>query len=111
MKKNSWKKLPCIGIQTKGCLNCGPLFPTLNLKCDLAVGFGDTTVTCDGTALYREIEVPDGKWWTGRDAEKMAARDPNHDWRIDFHAPLYDAVYQRQAKNKWVLVEKGMGFA
>jgi hypothetical protein len=41
----------------------------------------------------------------------MAAADPDHDWRIYFYAPLYEAEYQRQGDGCWVLIKKGEGFA
>jgi len=48
--------------------------------------------------------------WTVAQAEKVAAADPDHDWRIVLYAPLHGEVYQRQ-DGRWVLVEKNDGFA
>ena len=106
----------------------------------IAVGFGSATATCDdrqvyyarslddegtrvsttraslmfgeGYTVYSEGSLDDdAEFWTVADVEKLAAADPDHDWRIAFHAPLYSAVYQRQGDAAWVLVEKGHGFA
>jgi hypothetical protein len=41
----------------------------------------------------------------------MAMADPEHDWRIYFYSPMYEAEYQRQGLGVWVLVRKGQGFA
>ena len=86
----------------------------------LAVGFGDVSVTKDGTHVYSENDVnqkkrtQDNGWddfWTGQTAEDEAAKDPDHDWRAHFYAPLYESHYQRQGDKHWVLYEKGEGFA
>lgn len=78
----------------------------------IAVGFGYAAVTRDGKEVYSEPNDGDeDKMWTGADAEKVAAADPDHDWRISKYAPLYDAVYQRHGEGQWVLIERGDGFA
>lgn len=64
--------------------------------------------------MYSEMETshkPNGQHWIAAEAEALASKDPNHDWRISFDAPLYSATYQRHAERHWVLVEKGDGFA
>lgn len=104
--------LPPITEGSIACLNCGcGAHTTLSLDRLLAVGFGDCTVTKNGEEVYSESEQPDCDYWSASDAEAMAAKDPDADWRISFHAPLYDAEYQRQGDSHWVLVKKGMGFA
>ena len=47
----------------------------------------------------------------GRIEEDQAAADPDHDWRVHFHAPLSERTYQRHGPEEWVLVETGPGFA
>ena len=85
---------------------------TLEMDMVLAVGFGETTVTRDGVSVYSENSVGDsGTYWYAKDAEDEAADDPDHDWRIRYYAPLYEATYQRHGPGHWVLVEKGPGFA
>lgn len=119
---SNWEKLPAIKDSGPACLCCGTptsIFPAEGL---IAVGFGSAGVTCDGREVYSEpvdrldendmpVEAAEDEYWTGADAEKAAAADPDHDWRIFKHAPLYDAVYQRHAPGQWVLVERGLGFA
>lgn len=94
------------------CLTCGcGSHDTLSMDALLAVGFGDCNVTCDDRFVYSESSTKEGEWWVGHNAEAAAAADPKHDWRIHFYAPLYEAHYQRQGKEHWVLYEKGQGFA
>ena len=77
----------------------------------IAVGFGAAGVTKDGDSVYDEQQVDDENYWTIADAEKAAQADPDHDWRIFFFAPLYEATYQRQGQGRWMLIEKGRCFA
>lgn len=82
------------------CLTCGcGAHDTMGMERLLAVGFGDVSVTCDGRRVYSENEVKNEEFWIGQNAEAAANSDPNHDWRVHFIAPLYEAVYQRQGKN------------
>lgn len=90
-------------------MNCGPrpsIFPRAGI---IAVGFGVAAILKDGNAVWRE-KSDDARWKTGRSAEAMARKDPDHDWRIVLHAPLSSREYQRQ-DGKWVLVKQDMGFA
>ena len=109
--QSAWIK-PAIEGGTKGCLCCGAMHSLLSLDAAIAVGFGSAHCTKDGATIYDEQETPEGEdYATCGDMEKLAAEDPDHDWRISYFAPLYDAVYQRQGYNHWVLIEKGQGFA
>ena len=80
------------------------------MNVEIAVGFGYAGVTRDGIGAW-EHDNGDDEPITVADAERMAAADPDHDWRIVFHGPLSEAIYQRHAADQWVLVKKGMGFA
>jgi hypothetical protein len=82
----------------------------------ITVGFGDARLTRDGKTVYDgELEQREGriKSWddfmTFGQAAQLAAAEPDHDWRIVLEAPLWNETYQWQGK--WVLVEKGNGFA
>ena len=80
----------------------------------IAVGFGDAGYTKDGKHVWSEGSAGGEEGEEGPtvgDVEAHAAADPNHDWRIYFYGPLYEAEYQRQGDGVWVLVSKGMGFA
>jgi len=112
----TWKKLkPIKEPQFKGCLICGTVNPRLRMSTQLEVGFGDVCIYKDGMQVFSSYDHRNEKtgWCeeTANVAEDMACKDEDHDWRIKFDAPLYSAVYQRQGKNNWLLVEKGDGFA
>ena len=112
----SFTKLPAIDAQhaglQSGCLTCGPTPTTCPLDAKLTVGFGSCTVTCDDDAVYDA--QPNVSWERAprlRKYEKLARRDPDHDWRVEFYKPLSEEEYQRQGAGQWVLVRKGEGFA
>lgn len=103
-----WTKLPAYeGSRTKGCLNCGGVHETLPMSSVLAVGFGIVIVSRDDETVW---SGDDPHVWIRR-FERRAAADPDHDWRVEFIGPLWDATYQRQGERHWVLVQKGLGFA
>lgn len=107
----TYEKLPPIEGSV-ACLTCGcGAHDSLNMQKLIAVGFGCAVVTKDGETVYSEPQGDDETFWTAQDAENAAMSNPDHDWRIHFHAPLYDAVYQRHSDGHWPLIEKGMGFA
>jgi len=85
--------------------------PDLELTKILAVGFGSCNATRDGLTFYDEQNVRGEKYPTAQDVENAAMTDSDHDWRISFYAPMWEAVYQRQGTAKWALISKGKGFA
>ena len=110
-----WEKLPAVEGSV-ACLSCGCGARTdLEPERVLSVGFGDAGYRKDGVTTSTEPGPDDERDWEEltkvSDVEKLAAADPDHDWRIYFDAPLYNAEYQRQGEGVWVLVEKGLGFA
>lgn len=107
----NWTKLPPIEGST-ACVTCGcGAHEVLHPHKLLAVGFGGVTVSKDGEQIYSEPQVDEDNFWECKDAETIAKHDPDHDYRIHFYAPLYEAEYQRQGDNHWVLIRKGEGFA
>lgn len=100
-----------------GCPCCSSAGRVAHLDRVLAVGFGDVTVSKDGEYLYSEIQQThaDKDYWTMRDAEKLAAEDPDHDWRVAFYGPLHGETYQRHNSGRWagqwVCIESNEGFA
>lgn len=116
---SNWTKLQPIKGST-ACCTCGcGSHDTLDPESLIAVGFGSASVTKGGQCVYDENEATwkaekegkDPMFWQCKDAEAEALKDPDHDWRIHLVAPLYEAEYQRQGDNHWVLVRKGEGFA
>jgi hypothetical protein len=117
----AWNREPAVEGRT-ACLTCGcGAHDTVAGDRWIAVGFGSASLTKNGRNIWSEDELPRDDYGmpptncpdplTVADAEKLAAEDPEADWRISFHAPLYDAVYQRQGEGHWVLIESGEGFA
>jgi hypothetical protein len=93
------------------CLTCG-CGPKndLSMGREIAVGLGQASYSRDGETLWRE-QGDEETFPTVQDVENFALGDPDHDWRITFYAPLYEAEYQRQGEGQWILVRKGEGFA
>jgi len=99
---------------SKGCLNCGPLWEWLPWGSWLTVGFGVCTVTRDGEAVYCDGSVEPEDCPKLRKFTRLAYSEPEHDWRVHFFAPLYEAEYQWQGDKytgRWFLVRRGQGFA
>lgn len=112
VKRIAWTKLPAIEGKLGGCVNCGVRPSTFEPDMHIAVGFGSAELTRDGVTVF--AEDPGAEWeesMTGAQAEKLAAKSPNHDWRISLHGPLSGRTYQRHGKDLWVLVEQNQGFA
>ena len=106
-----WEKLPPVAGSV-ACLTCGAGAQSdLPMNRMIAVGFGSAGYSRDGETLWEESGVDEQEIPTVADVESLAAKDPDHDWRISFYAPLYEAEYQRQGDGVWVLVSKGLGFA
>ena len=108
----SWKKEKPIKGGHGGCLHCGYQYDIAPEEMLIAVGFGVATVTKNGKEIYNEMSVKnEDDLWTLKEAEQEALKDEDNDWRIHLVAPLSERHYQRQGKNRWVLYEKGQGFA
>jgi hypothetical protein len=96
------------GHHHHGCLNCGSAEQeTAPMGLGVFVGFGVARVTRDGEIVYSESLKRISRLAR---FEKIAAADPDHDWRLELIAPLSGRVYQRRGK-KWVLIKVNMGFA
>lgn len=93
-----------------GCLNC--VYTVLPMRTRLYNGFGGWMITKDDKTFF--IEESDKEFDEARTLsyiERKAKLEPFCDWRAILNLPLRSAVYQRQGKSKWVLVERGNGFA
>jgi hypothetical protein len=107
----SWQKLPAVEGSV-ACFTCGAgARSDLDPERMICVGFGTAGYSKDGLDIWTEGGADDEEPPLVRDVERVAALDPNHDWRIYFEVPLYSAEYQRQGDGIWVLIRKGEGFA
>lgn len=107
----TWTRLPPLPGKGNPCLCCPPIGATFHPRQRIAVGFGDASLRRDGEVVWSESGKPWEKCITGRKAENIAAKDPDHDWRIVLYGPMHGESYQRQAPGEWVLVETNQGFA
>ena len=107
---SEWTKLPAVEGSI-ACATCG-MGARSDLSMDhcIAVGFGNAGYSRDDECLWEEGGLEE-EYPTVANVEALAIADPDHDWRIYFYAPLYEAEYQRQGDGVWVLVRKGPGFA
>jgi hypothetical protein len=103
--------LPVVEDSTHPCGSCKPRSTQLPMESRIAVGFGLAELTRDGESVW----VEQGQEWedcmTVADAEELASRDPDHDWRIELYGPLRGSVHQRQGPGCWMLVSVNDGFA
>ena len=99
-----------------GCIICSTASHKLSMKRMLITGFGGCKVTRDGEIIYQEDIHEMEKWdydypITAMMYERIAAKDPEHDWRIAFYGPMHEEEYQRQGPGCWVMIHSGPGFA
>ena len=105
-----WKKEQPIKGHIRGCA-FNPVYDVAPMGMLIAVGFGQAFVTKDGMKIWNEENIDNPEdLWTTQDAENVAAKDPDHDWRIVLYASLYGRTFQRQ-DGEWVLIEENQGFA
>ena len=92
-------------------MHCPGNHDYLSMDTVLYQGFGGYDVTKDGKHYYH---APMDDWSNSKkltDIEEEAVKDPDADWRINLNLPLRSGVWQRHGKDKWVLIESGLGFA
>jgi hypothetical protein len=95
-----------------GCSNCGEQLEVLPLETVICVGFGYAALEKDKEVVFCEDSTMElDECMTVSQAEELAMKEPDSDWRIHLVAPLSERHYQRQGVGKWVLYEKGQGFA
>jgi hypothetical protein len=113
MARRKWKRVePYKGKVHQGCLNCPPVLDVAPMDTIVAVGFGSAEIMRDGDVVYAENPHAKGLHFRRlRSFERMAAKDPDHDWRLILDAPLRSRTYQRHGEKKWVLIASGLGFA
>ena len=106
----NWTREKPIHGKIRGCFH-NPVYDEAPPYMLIAVGFGNAIVTKDGETVYKEpTEYDERDIWTTAEAEKLAAEDPDHDWRIVLYAPLYGRTFQRQ-DGHWLLIAENRGFA
>lgn len=95
-----------------GCTTCSTAAIVAPMEMAIAVGFGSAYLPKDNEIIFDENDLDeDEAAWTVQDAEDLALKDPDHDWRIVKFGPLHGETFQRQGDGNWVCVESNMGFA
>lgn len=98
-----------------GCLCCGGNHEIFPMEKKIAVGFGCAVLEKDGIVVWDENDLPETATWddflSGEQAEEMALKEPEADWRIKIIGPLKEGEWQRQGPRHWVLYREGIGFA
>ncbi len=102
-----------------GCSNCGggemrrkPKEILASMHTRIYNGFGGWMITAGEKCVYSppcDLEYED--YPTLMKFENMARKEPTKDWRAILTLPLREAEYQRQGRNRWVLIKTGRGFA
>lgn len=102
---------------SKGCLNCGVTPIKLKMNYKLSQGFGGSHIELNRKIFYMPEIWRDGnvhdyfKTLKTLMTFELRARKIKGDWRMVNDTPLHSEVYQRQGRNNWVMIKKGMGFA
>jgi len=96
-----------------GCPHCSTAALKAPMGMIICVGFGAAYATKDGELIYDgEDDLRNGKEpLVVKDIEAMAAKDPDHDWRITKEGPLHGETFQRHGVENWVCIESNPGFA
>ena len=77
----------------------------------VAVGVGYAAVTRDGVPRFEAACGDVEHAISVRDAEAMAAAEPEHDWRIHLVGVLDERHYRRQADGRWRIYSRGYGLS
>jgi hypothetical protein len=77
----------------------------------IGVGIGYAALTRDGETVYEEDHTGERDLMTVAQAERLAQREPDRDWRIHLVAQLEDRHYRRERAGRWVIYERGYGMS
>ena len=77
----------------------------------ISVGLGHATLTRDGETVYEEDHTGEHAPMTVAQAETLARREADHDWRIHLVAQLEDRHYRRVGTGRWQIYERGYGMS
>ncbi len=83
----------------------------LPLEAQIAVGVGYAALTRDGVPVYEADCFALEEAWSVREAERLAAAEPERDWRIHLVALRDERHYRRQGAGRWLLYARGYGLS
>lgn len=110
--KPSWWKEPIDGSGST-CICCGNSAKILDLKTKLYFDFGGWNVLKNGGEFFcdNRTNINFEDCYDLAYIESLIGDDDENEYVAQFHSAMRDAIYQRHAKNVWVLIRKGDGFA
>lgn len=109
--EKTWIKPP-IESKASHCLCCPDTVQILPLETKLYNAFGGWSITKDWQLFF--VESINKEWEECADLnhiETLIKEGDEAEYCAVLYTPLRGATYQRQEKNKWVLVEVNEGFA
>jgi hypothetical protein len=77
----------------------------------ISVGVGYAALTRDGEAVYEAEPFEFEHAMSVADAEALARKNPQRDWRIQYIGLLDERHYRRTGDGRWVLVRRGYGLS
>ena len=76
----------------------------------IGVGIGYAALTRDGKPVYEDVGTGRAPMSVAQ-AERLAQREPDRDWRIHLVAQLEDRHYRREGDGLWVIYARGYGMS
>lgn len=83
----------------------------LDPRATICVGVGYAALTRDGEAVYEAEPFEFEHAMTVAEAEALARKSPQRDWRIQYIGLLDERQYRRTGEDRWVLVRRGYGLS
>lgn len=77
----------------------------------ISVGVGYAALLRDGKAVYEAEPFEFERAMSVADAEALARKNPQRDWRIRYIGLLDERQYRRVGEGRWVLVRRGYGLS
>ncbi|MCC6609188.1 MAG: hypothetical protein IT515_05860 [Burkholderiales bacterium] len=77
----------------------------------ISVGVGYAALTRDGEPVYEAKPFEFEHAMSVADAEALARKNPQRDWRIQYIGLLDERQYRRAGAGRWVLVRRGYGLS
>ncbi len=84
--------------------------PAMQLECRRYERL-DMNEKIDACIVHYGLRYPNIFPKTAMELERIARKKPNKDWRVEIIEAFEDRTYQRQGRNKWLLINTGKGYA
>jgi len=77
----------------------------------ISAGVGYAALIRDGEAVYEAEQFEFERAMSVADAEALARKNPQRDWRIQYIGLLDARQYRRTDDGRWMLVRRGYGLS